>query len=46
MQRYILRRLLLMLPTLLGVTFVVFVMVRFVLVGRDVPGFTMLSPAN
>lgn len=30
MQRYILRRLLLMIPTLLGVTFVVFVMVRSV----------------
>ncbi len=30
MQRYILRRLLLMIPTLLGVTFVVFVMVRAV----------------
>ncbi|MGE3073163.1 MAG: ABC transporter permease [Dehalococcoidia bacterium] len=30
MQRYIIRRLLLMLPTLLGVTFVVFVMVRSV----------------
>lgn len=30
MQRYILRRLLLMIPTLLGVTFIVFVMVRSV----------------
>ena len=30
MQRYILRRLLLMIPTLLGVTFVVFIMVRAV----------------
>ena len=30
MQRYIARRLLLMIPTLLGVTFVVFVMVRAV----------------